>query len=381
MFERFTGGARHLVVDAQEQARVMLHPSIGSEHLLLALTRVGGGVAGEVLEARGVSEAVVRVEIDRLVGGGAEATEQVAAAGHIPFTPNAKKTLELALRESRRLGHDAISCEHVAIALTSESYTVAARVLTALHVDPAQLRSDLLARADEFAAALEDVPDAPAGLSQSAVLASPSRSIQRRAAFAGPWGRPFGGVPTRARKRQCSLCGRSERAVERLLVARGVVVCDVCVRSLSELLAGSEPSGAKVVRFRPPEAVPADREAAIASIEAAFAVVFGVARGSVDEQANVIEDGPALRDFIVEWMGVSRRYGHVAVDVTVEQVRFVDEHEAEVSLGIWMPGNTTAPMVQPAGAVEVEGEWKVSRDTVARFAGMIGVECPPADDD
>jgi ATP-dependent Clp protease ATP-binding subunit ClpC len=192
MFERFTGGARHLVVDAQEQARVMRHPSIGSEHLLLSLTRVGGGVAVEVLEARGVTETAVRAEIDRLVGGGAEATEQrAAAAGHIPFTPNAKKTLELALREAMHLGHDAISCEHVAIALTSESYTVAARVLTALDVDPPQLRRDLLARADEFAAALEDVPDGPAGLSQSAVIATPSASAQRRAAFAGPWSRPL----------------------------------------------------------------------------------------------------------------------------------------------------------------------------------------------
>jgi hypothetical protein len=85
-------------------------------------------------------------------------------------------------------------------------------------------------------------------------------------------------------------------------------------------------------------------------------VVFGVARGSVDEQVLVIEDGSALRDFVVEWMGVSRRYGAMAVDVTVEQVRFVDEHEAEVSLGIWMRGNTAAPMMQPARAVEIEGE-------------------------
>lgn len=124
MFERFTDRARRVVVLAQEEARLLHHNYIGTEHVLLALIAEGQGVAAKALASLGVSLEAVRAEIEKIVGPGAETPK-----GHIPFTPRAKKVLELSLREALQLGHNYIGTEHILLGLIREGRGVAAQVL------------------------------------------------------------------------------------------------------------------------------------------------------------------------------------------------------------------------------------------------------------
>jgi ATP-dependent Clp protease ATP-binding subunit ClpC len=124
MFERFTDRARRVVVLAQEEARLLDHNYIGTEHLLLGLLHEGQGVAAETLEALGVDLAEVRSRVEGMIGRG-----QHEQSEHIPFTPRAKKVLEMSLREAMNLGHDYIGTEHILLGIVREGQGVAAQVL------------------------------------------------------------------------------------------------------------------------------------------------------------------------------------------------------------------------------------------------------------
>jgi ATP-dependent Clp protease ATP-binding subunit ClpC len=126
MFERFTDRARRVVVISQEEARKLQHNYIGTEHILLGLLAVRGGVAAKVLDRFGMSQDGVRAEVVSLVGTGS-----TAMSGHIPFTPRAKKTLELSLREALQLNHNYIGTEHILLGLLREGEGVAAQIITA----------------------------------------------------------------------------------------------------------------------------------------------------------------------------------------------------------------------------------------------------------
>jgi ATP-dependent Clp protease ATP-binding subunit ClpC len=130
MFERFTDRARRVVVLAQDEARRLNHGYIGTEHILLGLVREGEGVAAQALEALGIGLDAVRHQVEEIVGRGKD-----TPGGHIPFTPRAKKVLELSLREALQLGHDYIGTEHILLGLIREGEGVAARVLVALGAD------------------------------------------------------------------------------------------------------------------------------------------------------------------------------------------------------------------------------------------------------
>ncbi len=129
MFERFTDRARRVVVLAQEEARLLHHNYIGTEHLLLGLIAQGDGVGGKALEHLGIDLLNVRAEIQRIIGIGASTS---VAEGHIPFTPRSKHVLELALRESSQLGHGYIGTEHILLGLVREGEGVGAQVLVRL---------------------------------------------------------------------------------------------------------------------------------------------------------------------------------------------------------------------------------------------------------
>ncbi len=124
MFQRFTDRARRVIVLAQDEARLLNHNYIGTEHILLGLVHEGEGVAATALESLGISLAVVRQQVEEIIGRGQE-----ARSGHIPFTPRAKKVLELSLREAQQLGHDYIGTEHILLGLIREGDGVAAQVL------------------------------------------------------------------------------------------------------------------------------------------------------------------------------------------------------------------------------------------------------------
>ncbi|RWZ82102.1 ATP-dependent Clp protease ATP-binding subunit [Glutamicibacter sp. HZAU] len=139
MFERFTDRARRVVVLAQEEARMLNHNYIGTEHLLLGLIHEGDGVAAKALESLNISLGAVREQVQEIIGKG-----QQAPSGHIPFTPRAKKVLELSLREALQLGHNYIGTEHILLGLIREGEGVAAQVLVKLGADLGRVRQQVI---------------------------------------------------------------------------------------------------------------------------------------------------------------------------------------------------------------------------------------------
>ncbi len=139
MFERFTDRARRVVVLAQEEARMLNHNYIGTEHILLGLIHEGEGVAAKALESLSISLEAVREQVEQIIGQG-----QAAPTGHIPFTPRAKKVLELSLREALQLGHNYIGTEHILLGLIREGEGVAAQVLQKLGADLNRVRQTVI---------------------------------------------------------------------------------------------------------------------------------------------------------------------------------------------------------------------------------------------
>jgi ATP-dependent Clp protease ATP-binding subunit ClpA len=141
VFERFTPQARHVLVLAQEAARDLDHSFLGTEHLLLGVIDETGGTGARVLDARGVSRDAVAEEVLQRTGRG----DPGSAAVRPPFTPRAKKALELSLREALRLDHSYIGTEHLLLGLIREGHGVAAQILVELGADLEGLRSDVQA--------------------------------------------------------------------------------------------------------------------------------------------------------------------------------------------------------------------------------------------
>src|SRR2546430_516272 len=139
MFERFTDRARRVVVLAPEEARMLNHAHIGTAHLLRGLVTEGRGVAARALEALGSTREAVRQEVEEVIGGG-----ERPPSGHIPFTPRAKKVLELSLRESNQLGHEYIGTEHILLGLLREGEGVAAQVLVKMGADLNRVRQKVI---------------------------------------------------------------------------------------------------------------------------------------------------------------------------------------------------------------------------------------------
>jgi Clp amino terminal domain, pathogenicity island component/UvrB/uvrC motif len=139
MFERFTDRARRVIVLAQEEARMLNHNYIGTEHILLGLTREGEGVAAKALESLGISLDAVRQQVEEIIGQG-----QQAPSGHIPFTPRVKKVLELTQQAALQLGHNYIGTEHILLGLIREGDGVAAQVLVRLGAELNLVRQQVI---------------------------------------------------------------------------------------------------------------------------------------------------------------------------------------------------------------------------------------------
>jgi Clp amino terminal domain, pathogenicity island component len=167
MFERFTDRARRVVVLAQEEARLLNHNYIGTEHLLLGLIHEREGVAARALTGLGISLETIRVEVEQIIGRG-----QTAPTGHIPFTPRSKKVLELSLREALQLGHNYIGTEHILLGLVREGEGVGAQVLVKLGGSLDRVRQQVIhVLADAGPAAEQVLPQGQVRLSQEAVTA------------------------------------------------------------------------------------------------------------------------------------------------------------------------------------------------------------------
>ncbi|HLV57416.1 MAG TPA: Clp protease N-terminal domain-containing protein, partial [Natronosporangium sp.] len=167
MFERFTDRARRVVVLAQEEARMLNHNYIGTEHILLGLIHEGEGVAAKALESLGISLEGVRQQVEEIIGQG-----QQAPSGHIPFTPRAKKVLELSLREALQLGHNYIGTEHILLGLIREGEGVAAQVLVKLGADLNRVRQQVIQLLSGYQQGKEPAAAGAGGGSESAPATS-----------------------------------------------------------------------------------------------------------------------------------------------------------------------------------------------------------------
>jgi ATP-dependent Clp protease ATP-binding subunit ClpC len=170
VFERFTEPARQVVVLAQDEARALNHNYIGTEHLLLGLLRGSNGLAARVLQSLQITLAEVRSQVERIVGMG----DDEVASGQIPFTPRAKKVLELSSREALSLGHNYIGTEHVLLGIVRENQGVASRILLDLGADAETVRNRTI--------------EMLSGPGRRTVLAAPTRlrrSSPNRALLAG----------------------------------------------------------------------------------------------------------------------------------------------------------------------------------------------------
>lgn len=183
MFERFTDRARRVVVLAQEEARLLNHNYIGTEHILLGLIHEGEGVAAKALESMGISRDAVRAQVEEIIGHGGSAPQ-----GHIPFTPRAKKVLELSLREALQLGHNYIGTEHILLGLIREGEGVAAQVLVKLGADLSRVRQQVIQLLSGYGSQKEGVtsgagqqPGGETNQSGSAVLDQFGRNLTQMA--------------------------------------------------------------------------------------------------------------------------------------------------------------------------------------------------------
>ncbi|HSN12378.1 MAG TPA: ATP-dependent Clp protease ATP-binding subunit [Propionibacteriaceae bacterium] len=180
MFERFTDRARRVVVLAQDEARMLNHNYIGTEHLLLGLIHEGEGVAAKALESLGISLEAVREQVEEIIGQG-----QQAPTGHIPFTPRAKKVLELSLREALQINHTYIGTEHILLGLIREGEGVAAQVLIKLGADLNRVRTQVLQLLSGFQAGKESAtagaPDVGPQSATSKVLDQFGRNLTQAA--------------------------------------------------------------------------------------------------------------------------------------------------------------------------------------------------------
>jgi ATP-dependent Clp protease ATP-binding subunit ClpC len=165
LFERFTDRARRVVVLAQEEARLLNHNYIGTEHILLGLIHEGEGVAAKALESLGISLEKVRQQVEEIIGAG-----QSPPSGHIPFTPRAKKVLELSLREALQLGHNYIGTEHILLGLIREGEGVAAQVLVKLGADLGRVRQQVIQLLSGYSGAKEGAPGATGETPQGSLV-------------------------------------------------------------------------------------------------------------------------------------------------------------------------------------------------------------------
>ena len=170
MFERFTDRARRVVILAQEEARLLNHNYIGTEHILLGLIHEHEGVAAKALESLDISLESVRAQVEEIIGMGG-----IAPSGHIPFTPRAKKVLELSLREALQLGHNYIGTEHILLGLIREGEGVAAQVLVKLGADLARVREQVI----QLLAAHEEASSPAWSHEPEPVVGEPSASRSR----------------------------------------------------------------------------------------------------------------------------------------------------------------------------------------------------------
>ena len=350
MFERFTDRARRVVVLSQEEARLLNHNYIGTEHILLGLIHEGEGVAAQALATLDISLEETREHIYEMIGHSGS-----APSGHIPFTPRAKKVLELSLREALQLGHNYIGTEHILLGLIREGEGVAAQVLAKLGGDLSRVRQQVIQL-------LSGEPGSVSTMRATRLAGAPHESgpAMYRSAAAGL------SAP------RCSFCGRDIWEVDHYVAGASAFVCDRCIAAAHVVLESSADD--QQLLELPPRVFgtpPDDDPRAVDQIVEAFNAVFG--SGLSDQVAAYLEDGEQLVGFLLD---ARERYPSVQVsDVVIERVRFSTPEAASVGFALVLD---TGGRLSFVGTVARSGgRWLVTRTTIADVLRTGGISLPP----
>jgi Clp amino terminal domain, pathogenicity island component/ClpX C4-type zinc finger len=334
VFERFTDRARRVVVLAQEEARLLDHNYIGTEHILLGLIHEGEGVAARALESLDISLDDVRAEVEEIIGRGSE-----MPSGHIPFTPRAKKVLELALREALQLGHNYIGTEHVLLGLIREGEGVAAQVLVKLGADLSRVRQQVIQVLSGYAGTAR-TPD--------------------------PLGAPPLGGPARVGQPVCSFCGRDLWEAAHYVRGEVAMICDECVAAATTMLSEAQPDQHALllpVRIFGTEPEPGAADAIVDAIVQAFDLTDAA------HMLACVEDGA---DFVEETERLlAQRPDHLpSLEARVDRIRFSADDRAVVRIT-----RSVGEVVAEANEIRVvcvDGRWLVSRNSFTHvLAAMI----------
>jgi hypothetical protein len=349
MFERFTDRARRVIVLAQEEARLLNHNYIGTEHILLGLLHEGEGIAARALEALGVSTERARQEVEAIIGHGDR-----VPSGHVPFTPRAKKVLEFGMREAIQLGHNHIGTEHILLGLVREGEGVAATVLVKLGADLQRVREaviQLVTSAPGGAAAALEV-----GAREQAAIAH--QRSQQRLALGGP-------------RQGCIFCGRDLYEVERAVTSEtGALLCKDCAWLALQTMERATTSSAPVQALPMPPRVfgVVPDEHAVDEIRALFdAWTAGTTSTMLEQVARPVGLEPVVTELAARY---EARFPHV--EYRVHRIRFVGPDAAAVRFTL---------LGVPAGSIDgrvvrVGNTWKIGRDTFCTLARLGGVPCP-----
>jgi Clp amino terminal domain, pathogenicity island component/ClpX C4-type zinc finger len=349
VFERFTDRARRVLVLAQEEARLLGHGFIGTEHLLLGLIREEDGIAAAALRNLDISLVDVRLRVEETIGlAGSPPT------GSPPFTPRSKKVLELSLRAALQLGHTYIGTEHMLLGIVQEGEGVAARVLVSLGADLSRVRQQVMRLLTGYEGAVADAPE--------------GTSPEMRT----PGGRIVA----------CSFCGRAPPESGQLVSGANAFICEQCIRRWSRQLERQDPRPSwrsvthqvrQVAVTGPP---PDDADAARVAITAAFA-----SSGTESEDGRsvpTVEGGETLGPTLTAAKERRRDVAPETAEVVfmVDEISFIDATHAAVWFSISVNGASILPNSR-GDAVIVDGEWKMSRSTFCELMGLAGVPCPP----
>jgi hypothetical protein len=348
VFERFTDEARRVVVLAQEEARLLDHNYIGTEHILLGLIHEGEGVAARVLESLDISLTGIRAEVEEVVGRGSKTPK-----GHIPFTPRAKKVLELSLREALQLGHNYIGTEHILLGLIREGEGVAAQVLVNVGADLSSVRQRVIQSLSGLAGSTRDDRSEP----HSAVVQAQSMHAQVFAARS---------IPT------CSFCGRDLWDVDHYVEGQGACICDVCIAAAHIALDDAR-DDEQVLRL-PPRIFglpPGEDPHALEEIIEALSAVFGPEL-LTEQSARYLEDGEQLVPIMI---ATRERTNTRASELIIRRVRFSTPSTATVSFEVILDNGGRFSFL--GTMMRADDRWLVTRDTVADVLKHAGVSVPP----
>ena len=359
VFERFTDRSRRVLVLAQEESRLLNHGFIGTEHILLGLLNEHDGVAAQALKQLGVSLEVVREKVEQVVG-----VSPIVPTGSPPFTPRAKKVLELSLREALQLHHNYIGTEHLLLGLVREGEGVGAQVLVGLGVELARVRQQVTQLFSDYPN--DEVVGADPGSSryQNIIARVPrGRWMSSASATLSAGGGAVGrGV--------CSFCRRDLWEVGRHVSAGAVAICEDCVATATVALEHGEVAPGGEVVFPPRLFGAAPDENALDAVVSAIRTAFGVRPGE-SGTPRPIEGAEDLEAYFAE---AGRRVSVRAAGTRVERVRFLGDDVAEVEFVISLTSGGVFPF---GGRVVRSGNrWLVSRQTVVRVLQRAGVTVP-----